>query len=182
MTGRVEGASIFTPRLELRPLTFAAARALEQGPEALGEWLGCAVADGWFDSEFIRVAVRLVPDLAADRGLADWTRLVLDRSEPQTLVGSVGFLARPDVSGMLEIGFETAPGLRGKGYATEAAAALAAWAFEHGDVARLAAVCFDDNLASAAVLQKIGFRRVATDACLLGWELTRGDWRRRQSS
>lgn len=182
MAGRVEGASIFTPRLELRPLTFAAARAMEQGPEALADWLGCTVAEGWFDSEFVRAAARLVPDLAADRGLADWTRLVLDRGSPPTLVGSVGFLARPDVAGVLEIGFETAPGLRGGGYATEASAALVAWAFEHGDVARLAAVCFDDNFASAAVLRKIGFRRVAAEACLIGWELSRGDWRRLRAS
>jgi RimJ/RimL family protein N-acetyltransferase len=56
-----------------------------------------------------------------------------------------------------EIGYWVAPDSQGHGYATEATAALAAWAFEHG-VTRVALLCEVRNVASAAVALAAGFR------------------------
>ena len=170
---------LLTPRLELRPLTFAAARALERGPTAVVEWLGTPVAPGFFDGEFVPAAVRAIPELAADRGLADWTRLIVERNSGW-LVGSVGYLLRPRPDGLVELGFEICPDYRRRGYAIEASRAMLDWAFARPETSRVAAVCFDDNLPSAGLLFKLGFRRTTTDGCLWFWELTRGDHDRRR--
>jgi len=47
---------------------------------------------------------------------------------------------------------------QGRGYATEAALAMARFAFEQLDTARLYAVCRQENLASSAVMRRIGMR------------------------
>jgi RimJ/RimL family protein N-acetyltransferase len=51
------------------------------------------------------------------------------------------------------------PGAAGKGHATEALQALAAFVFDRSAVAALSAGVFTDNPASARVLEKAGFLR-----------------------
>lgn len=55
----------------------------------------------------------------------------------------------------------------GRGYASEAASAVVAWAIAQPGIFRVWATCHPDNGASAAVLRKAGLRREAT---LANWE------------
>ncbi|GAB3363645.1 GNAT family N-acetyltransferase [Modestobacter lapidis] len=71
------------------------------------------------------------------------------------LVGSAGVHLRPGRLGP-EIGWWTAPQARRRGYAAEAAHALAAWALRLG-AARVHAFVDVDNTASAAVARRAGF-------------------------
>lgn len=67
-------------------------------------------------------------------------------------------------SGDTEIGWHFHPDVWGRGYATEAAAAVLAHAFEHG-LDRVVAVTHADNAASQAVCRRIGMtHRGTTDA------------------
>ena len=50
------------------------------------------------------------------------------RREDRLAVGSMGFKAPPDGTGTVEIGYAVNRSHRGRGYATEMAAALVAWA------------------------------------------------------
>jgi len=75
-------------------------------------------------------------------------------------VGSCGFKGPPDADGVVEVAYGTDPSHRGRGYATEAAQALAALAFASGRVRLVRAHTKPDNGASARVLAKCGFRRV----------------------
>ncbi|MEL7473334.1 MAG: GNAT family N-acetyltransferase [Planctomycetota bacterium] len=61
----------------------------------------------------------------------------------------------------IEIGYRLGRSAWGKGYATEAARALLAWAMEADDgprLPRLVAVAYPENAASRRVLEKIGMR------------------------
>lgn len=58
-----------------------------------------------------------------------------------------------------EIGYEFAPDFWGKGYATEATQAMAAFAFDTLKIHRLSAHCIAENTASARVLEKLGMKR-----------------------
>lgn len=58
-----------------------------------------------------------------------------------------------------QLGYIFDPAQSGRGYATEAVAAVVAHAFERLGVRRITAGCFADNLASVRVLEKIGMRR-----------------------
>ncbi|WP_338677050.1 GNAT family N-acetyltransferase [Streptomyces sp. SCSIO 30461] len=72
-----------------------------------------------------------------------------------SLVGSAG-LHHPREGGM-EVGFWTAPGHRGRGYATEVTLALARWAFTELGCVRLEWRAKVGNAASLAVARKAGF-------------------------
>ena len=58
-----------------------------------------------------------------------------------------------------EVGYIFDPAYSGRGYATEAVAAVLAHAFEDLGVRRITAGCFADNLASVRLLEKVGMRR-----------------------
>jgi aminoglycoside 6'-N-acetyltransferase len=58
-----------------------------------------------------------------------------------------------------EIGFTIAPAFQGRGYATEAAGLLLGYLFGARGKHRVTATCDARNLASAAVLERLGLRR-----------------------
>jgi RimJ/RimL family protein N-acetyltransferase len=58
-----------------------------------------------------------------------------------------------------EIGWAVAPEHAGRGYATEAAAALLRICFEHLGLRRVKALCFAENVASWRIMEKLGMRR-----------------------
>ena len=72
-----------------------------------------------------------------------------------------------------EIGFMFDPAHQGRGYATEAARALVAYAFEHYGVHRVYGRLEPRNEASARVLEKLGMRR---EAHLIENEWVKGEW------
>ena len=83
----------------------------------------------------------------------------LIRTEDGTPVGQCGFKG-PPVDGLVEIAYGVAPPFEGRGYATEAARALAKIAFESGEVQTVIARTLHRANASSRVLQKADFRSV----------------------
>ncbi|HTB86619.1 MAG TPA: GNAT family N-acetyltransferase [Steroidobacteraceae bacterium] len=76
-------------------------------------------------------------------------------------VGQCGFKGPPDPSGMVEIAYGVAPDQAGKGYATEAARALVAYAFSLDQVKLVRAHTLPASNASKRVLAKCGFQFTA---------------------
>ena len=103
-----------------------------------------------------------------------WSDGVVIRREDRLAVGSMGFKAPPDTTGTVEIGYAVNRSQRGRGYATEMAGALVAWAFTQPGVQRVTAECLARNAASARVLEKLRFDRVgrrgSPEGELLLWE------------
>ena len=103
---------------------------------------------------------------------------VVERDTGST-VGSCGFKGPPDADGMVEVAYGIEPGERGRGYATESAAALTAFAFASGRVRVVRAHTKPDNPSSARVLAKCGFASVGQvvdpeDGLVRRWERRRG--------
>jgi [ribosomal protein S5]-alanine N-acetyltransferase len=93
-------------------------------------------------------------------------------------VGGCAFKGPPDPDGVVEVSDAIDPAHRGRGYATEAARALAAFAFASGRVRRVRAHTKPDNRGSARVVEKCGFARVGEvidpeDGLVCRWELGR---------
>jgi ribosomal-protein-alanine N-acetyltransferase len=82
-----------------------------------------------------------------------------------TLVGAVGYV--PNDDGSAEIGYWIGRPWWGRGFASEAAQALVRYCFTTAGFKRLTCCHFEDNHASARVIQKLGFRPsgVATAWC-----------------
>ena len=76
------------------------------------------------------------------------------------MIGAAGFKGPPDEAGMVEIAYGVTPSFEGQGYATEAAAALVAFAFTSGLVELVRAHTLPAANASTRVLAKCGFRHV----------------------
>lgn len=90
-------------------------------------------------------------------------------------IGSCGFTGPPDADGVVELAYAVDPAHRGKGYATEAAAALAQFALAAGEVRRVRAHTLDDCGASAKILTRCGFEKLGQinhpeDGLVWRWE------------
>ncbi|MFI9308128.1 GNAT family N-acetyltransferase [Streptomyces triculaminicus] len=138
-----------TDRLVLRPWTRAEAAAVLDGARQ-PHW-----ADD-FPAEGDGVIAGLFEDFPA------WLdtyghRLIIER-DSGLVVGSTG-LFWPPADGTLEIGYGIVPSRRGRGYAPEAARALAGFALTSTDVRTVFATVELSNPPSVRVLEKAGFER-----------------------
>ena len=77
-----------------------------------------------------------------------------------TVVGTAGFKAPPSDDGVVELAYGVEPEHEGKGYATEAAAALTAFAFSCDNVSIVRAHTRPELNASTRVLAKCGFQLI----------------------
>lgn len=75
-----------------------------------------------------------------------------------TLIGNL-YLSGADEFGTREIGYVFARACWHKGYATEAARRLMAYAFERLATRRIIALCYTRNAASFALMERLGMRR-----------------------
>jgi RimJ/RimL family protein N-acetyltransferase len=95
------------------------------------------------------------------------------------VIGRCGYKGPPDVDGVVEIAYGVDEAHRCRGYATEVAAALVAYAFASGQVRRVCAHTLPQPNASTRVLTKCGFERVGEvldpeDGLVWRWERQAG--------
>ncbi|PKA41141.1 GNAT family N-acetyltransferase [Rhizobium sullae] len=91
--------------------------------------------------------------------------LIIEEKESGRLIGEAGFHeARrdmfPSIEETLETGWVLLPSAHGRGYATEALAALIAWADRHIPGKEMTCIISPDNKPSLRVAEKLGFREV----------------------
>lgn len=98
--------------------------------------------------------------LRDSRGPDPWRHgfFVVQR-EQAVVIGMAGFKGPPDATGTVEISYGIVPGFEGRGYATEAAAALVAFAKGDARVRLVRAHTSPAANASTRVLEKCGFHR-----------------------
>ena len=101
-----------------------------------------------------------VPQVLADPSVNPWlVRLAVLRGTGQ-IVGLVNFHAPPDADGMVEIGYRVVPAFRRRGYATEMAETMWAYAARHPDVRVLRATFSPDNDGSRSIIERSGLVEV----------------------
>ena len=168
---------IHTQRLRLIPADVSLLRAAVAGEAALAEALQATVRVSWteFGHPAFRYARRKVE---ADPAAAGWWAWFPILKEENALIGSGGYKGPPDEAGMVEIGYEIAPAWRGRGLATEMAAALIDRAFRDPRVRYVQAHTMAERNASARVLEKCGLERteeieVAGEGRIWRWRVHR---------
>jgi RimJ/RimL family protein N-acetyltransferase len=89
-----------------------------------------------------------------------WMQLSVEDLDTGQLVGDVGISPADDEPGVIKIGYTMSPSFQGRGYATEAVAALIAYAFGTlgADVVR--AYASAENLPSIRVAEKVGMQLI----------------------
>jgi RimJ/RimL family protein N-acetyltransferase len=86
------------------------------------------------------------------------TRFAVEPLEAGRLVGHVALFGADWTTKVAEIHYWTAPWARGKGYAAEAANAVARWALLETDMARISLHVAVENAASRHVAEAAGFQ------------------------
>ena len=102
--------------------------------------------------------------LASQRAVERWTpgtwvQLALERREAPGLIGDCALKILAEDSRQAEIGFTLARDWQGRGYGTEAVAALLGHLFGSLGLHRVLAVTDAENAAAAALLERVGMRR-----------------------
>jgi RimJ/RimL family protein N-acetyltransferase len=87
--------------------------------------------------------------------------LALEERDGGRVVGEASLIWRSVTDLQAEVGYILHPDVWGRGYATEAANALLAFAFEVAGIHRVYARCDARNAASARVMQRLGMRQEA---------------------
>jgi RimJ/RimL family protein N-acetyltransferase len=173
-------ASILTPRLELRPATAAELDAMIEGDRAeLEAVLGVAVPDPLAPPPESGDVLEWFHDkIADDPTIRPWFfRWMIQRIEGR-LIGSIGFTGHPDVMGGLLMGYSVYPADESRGYTSEAATGLVAWAFAQPGIVRVQATIRPDHPASQRVAAKAGLVHVGEqeddeEGLVQLWEIVR---------
>jgi RimJ/RimL family protein N-acetyltransferase len=103
----------------------------------------------------------------------DGLHLVAQLHDSPAMVGHVSLQWVSQEHRQGEIGFVLHPDHHGRGYATEASAAVLRLGFEGLDLHRIVGRCDGRNIASARVMERLGMRR---EAHLRENEFIKGEW------
>lgn len=174
---------LHTARLRLRPFTDADAEpmfALHSSAHVMRYWDSPPWDERARAERFIATCRKM-----ADEGTG--ARVAIARVSDGAFVGWCGLAGwNPDYRSA-SLGYVLDETMWGHGYATEAAHALLRWAFDALDLNRVQAETDTRNVASARVLEKLGFMREGTlrEDCVVNGEvsdswvfgLIRREWR-----
>jgi ribosomal-protein-alanine N-acetyltransferase len=173
----VDPRVISTERLRLVPHDPEHLRALIEGVESYARSSGMTAANGLRD--FI-VSPDVSPEwMAALRnatGVDPWRYgFAVVEIATDLVIGSAGFTGPPDIDGNVEIAYGIVPDYEGRGYATEAAAALVEYARADDRVRKISAHTLPARNASTRILEKCSFQFAGevnhpTDGLIWCWE------------
>lgn len=157
---------IATARLRLYAPSLVEVEALTRGERAsVSARLGAAASEEWWQGpSLLRLLPHLPETMRATSGEARWVWIVIEPPGPQQgarVIGDVGFhhpITAATTSA--EIGYNVIPQARGRGYTTEAVAALIQAAFAHTGVTQVIAQIEPGNAASLRVAAKLGMREL----------------------
>ena len=123
-----------------------------------------------------------VPQVLADPTVNPWLVRVAVLRETGEIVGLVNFHAPPDSDGMVEIGYRVIPAFRRRGFATEMARTMWAYAASHPGVRTLRATFSPGNDGSRSIIETAGLVLVGEqddpeDGLELVYEIPARDYR-----
>jgi RimJ/RimL family protein N-acetyltransferase len=170
---------ILTPQLKLLPANLALYEAVLLGNSVLSAVLGVIIPDKW--TAFPEAILVSFDKIKSDPSLAEWFFHFIIHRADNKLIGTGGYKGHPSPEGMVEIGYEIISPYRGKGYATEAAAAFIQHAFSFANIQKVVAHTLPDYNASVSVLRKTGMQFVQKEnhpeeGEVWLWEITRAQY------
>jgi RimJ/RimL family protein N-acetyltransferase len=173
-------------RLELIAGTPETVRAELGDRPHLASLLRARIPEGWppplNDEESMNYSLRFLEADSSRIGWGPWY-LVLPESgkRARLLIGYGGFKGKPSADGMVEIGYSVMEEHQRRGYGTEAAGALIAWAFSHREVTRVIAETLPALRPSLRVMERNGMRSLGagSEPGVIRYGITREEFEKR---
>jgi RimJ/RimL family protein N-acetyltransferase len=156
--------SILSKRLELVSMSPAIVEALLEGRAAdAAALMDGELEGGWPPGHEAFFKLRL-EQMRRDPSIQPWLIRGLVLRDKRAVVGHAGFHGPPGVNGKhdpdaVELGYEVFEPYRGRGLATETAAALIGWARDEHGIRRFIVSIAPSNDPSLAIAAKLGFVR-----------------------
>jgi len=114
---------------------------------------------GWARTDVEGVRGEIEEMAAREPGEAGgWVQFSVEERGSLALVGDVGMSPADGEPGVIKVGYTMDPAYQGRGYATEAVAALVAFAFDALGAVVVRAYASAENLPSIRVAEKVGMR------------------------
>ena len=161
-------ARLHTAHLTLWPLAPAAAELLPGHRAAAAAIIGAELSADWPATDLLDVLPMQASTPLEEAHYGLW---VIVEQATGVVIGDMGFFGPPGADHTLELGYSIVPDRRRRGYATEAARALIAWAQEQPNVEGAVARCDEDNLPSIRTLERVGFAPDGETEGQLRWRL-----------
>ena len=153
---------ISSARLDLVSLGPEILESLVRGSATQAEeMLGVPLPEDWVREEEMLFAWRL-KQIRDDPGSQPWLLRAIVVREPREFAGHFNFHAPPGDEDWVELGYSIQPDLRRRGYASEVAVHMMRWARDLHGVQKFRASVSPTNLASLAMIDKLGFHRIGT--------------------
>lgn len=153
--------ALTTARLELWPINLDFVEAVLAGDRLAAEAVcEAALPEAWPGPELVgRAFAASIEAVRADPTTRLWgDTLMISRTLPRHVIGSVVFHGRPD-DGVAEVGYGVEDRAQRQGYATEATRACVEWALEQEGIAAVTATTFPWHRASLRVIEHLGMQR-----------------------
>jgi aminoglycoside 6'-N-acetyltransferase len=115
---------------------------------------------GWDRTDSQSVRAELEAMQAREPGSPGWVQLTVEDRSTGRLIGDVGLAPAEEEPGVIKVGYTIDPAHQGRGYATEAVAALVDYAFDVLGAEIVRAYASSENLPSHRVAEKVGLRLV----------------------
>jgi len=119
----------------------------------------------------LKEAFPVFRELLKENGNDGFNIWLIVEKENNQIIGSAGFIGKPDNEGNVEIGFGIIPSKRGKGFCHESVEALLKWGLSRDEVKNIIAQCDKSNIASRKTLEKLGFEYLCEKDDLLSWRV-----------
>lgn len=158
-------ATLHTARLELVPITLGIVEAVMRGERSRAEELiGARLPDAWPGKALVERAFSAsLEHIRARPEVRLWgDRMMLSRTGPRRVIGSVVFHGAPGEDGVVEIAYGVEQDSQQQGYATEGTRVSVEWALTQPCVRAVRATTPTWHLSSQRVLQKCGFAQVGS--------------------
>jgi ribosomal-protein-alanine N-acetyltransferase len=161
---------IETDHLILRLMPPGAAAALPGDRDAAVTLIGASLDPEWPLPDILDLMPMHAPRSMPEASFGIW--LIIEAAM-NAVIGDIGFFGPPDAAGEMELGYSVVPSRRRRGYATEAAAGIVAWAFDQPGVTTIVAGTEPANDVSQRVLERVGFERTTASPVEIRWRRTR---------
>jgi RimJ/RimL family protein N-acetyltransferase len=163
VTNTLPKADVSSDRLDLVPMSLELMEALSRGDLESGQrMVGYQIPADWPQVMASVLRFRIPIARAHPEALPLLLRAMVLRTDPEMVVGRLGFHGPVDDDGMLEIGYEVFPQYRRQGYARESVVAMLGWAQHDPAVLRFRASVSPENEASRSLVTGLGFLEVGS--------------------
>jgi ribosomal-protein-alanine N-acetyltransferase len=121
----------------------------------------------------LKEALPVFMELLKKNGNDGFNMWLIIEKKNNLIIGSAGYIGKPDNEGNIEIGFGIISSKRTEDFCYESVKALIKWGLDHDEVNGIIAQCDKSNIASRKTIQKLEFEYLNEKDDLLTWKLNK---------